>query len=384
MSLTITENGNFGQTLLGRIGVGMNSRQRVIGALERRKIDRVPVHLSCGGPNSAIDALLTHYQAKDRMDLLLKMQIDTRSVSPRYVGPSGQAPIGNEKGTESVFGGSEYIKCDFEGSGGIAGTYADDLGSRPFKHFTTVREIEDHSWPKADWFDFTALKEDCRRNSEYGIRCGGWSPVISRVFELFGMEKALLYFHDRPDLIHATIGKVTDYYYELFDKTLQAADGGIHIVGFGDDFATQRDLMLSLAMWRTYCKEPLRRLFSLGKKHGVYVFFHSCGAVRSIIPDLIEIGLDILYPVQPKAWGMDHRELKAEFGDRLTFWGGIDVQQVLPFGTPEQVRRTVRERIEILGAGGGYILSSSHNLLKAFPLENILAMYDEAIKTTPP
>jgi hypothetical protein len=172
----------------------MNSRQRVMGALERREIDRVPMDLACGGPNSAIDALLSHFQAKDRMDLLNKMQIDIRSVSPRYVGPSGQAPIGNEIGTETIFGGSEYIKCDFKGSGGIAGTYADDLGSRPFKHFTTVREIEEYLWPKIEWFDFTSLEQDCHRNSEYGIICGGWSPVISRVCELFGMEKALVFF----------------------------------------------------------------------------------------------------------------------------------------------------------------------------------------------
>jgi len=211
--------------------------------------------------------------------------------------------------------------------------------------------------------------------------CGGWAPVISRVFELFGMQKALLHVYDRPDLIHATIERTADYYYELYDTALQAAEGGIQIIGFGDDFATQRDLLLKPAMWRDFCLEPLARLFSLGKKHGAYVFFHSCGAVRSILPDLIEIGVDILFPIQPNAWGMDHKELKAEFGDRLAFWGGIDVQHLLPFGTPEQVRRAVRERIEVLGAGGGYILSSSHNLLKAFPLENILAMYDEALRT---
>lgn len=99
---------------------------------------------------------------------------------------------------------------------------------------------------------------------------------------------------------------------------------------------------------------------------------------------MIEIGLDILFPVQPLATGMDHAGLKAEFGDRLAFWGGVDVQRILSFGSPEDVRRYVRERIRILGSGGGYILSSSHNMLKSFPLENILAMYDEAMKTKPP
>jgi uroporphyrinogen decarboxylase len=194
------------------------------------------------------------------------------------------------------------------------------------------------------------------------------------------MEKGLTYLYDRPDLVHATIERVTGFYYEFYDTALRAAQGGVQIVGFGDDFATQRDLMLNPAMWRSFCKASWARLFSLGKRHGAHVFFHSCGAVRSVLPDLIEVGMDALFPVQPNAEGMDHRELKAEFGDRLAFWGGIDVQYVLPFGTADEVRRHVGERIDVLGAGGGYILSSSHNLLKAFPLENILAMYDEAAR----
>ena len=359
----------------------MNSRERVIRALDRQETDRVPVGLSCGGPNSAMDALLSHFGVENGDELRRAMNIDIRGVSARYIGSDGRAPIGSDTGADTVFGGTEYMKCDFDGSGGVAGTYADELGSRPFKYFTSVREIEEYAWPTIEWFDFSSLKEDCHRYSEYGISLGGWSPLISRVFELFGMEKGLTYFHDRPDLIHATIEKVTDFYYEFYDTALKAADGGVQIIGFGDDFATQRDLLLSPTMWRAFCKEPLARLFSLGKRHGAYVFFHSCGAVRTVLPDLVEIGLDVLFPVQPNARGMDHRKLKAEYGDDLAFWGGIDVQHVLPFGKVEDVRRHVRERIEILGAEGGYILSSSHNLLKAFPLENILAMYDEASRT---
>ena len=208
----------------------------------------------------------------------------------------------------------------------------------------------------------------------------GLAPILSRVFELFGMETALIHMHDSPNLIHATIDKAIDYYYEFYDRALQSAGDSTMIVGFGDDFAAQRDLLISPEMWRTFCKKPLQRLFSLGKKHGAYVFFHSCGAISSIIPNLIQSGMDILFPIQPNARGMDHRELKREFGSDLTFWGGIDVQTLLPFGTSQEVRKAVRERIEVLGEGGGYILSSSHNLLKAFPLENILAMYDEASK----
>ena len=230
-------------------------------------------------------------------------------------------------------------------------------------------------WPKADWFNFDFLKEYCKQYQNFAVMLGGWSPILSRVFELFGIETTLTNFYRRPNLIRETIRRITNYYYELYDTAMSIAGDRIHIAGFGDDFATQQDIMISPEMWRDFCKKPLARLFSLGKKHNVYVFLHACGAVRKIIPDLVEIGLDILFPIQPSAKGMDPLELKTEFGDRLAFWGGIDDQTVLPFGTPEEVRQYTRERIKILGSGGGYILSSSHNLLKHFPLENILAMY---------
>jgi uroporphyrinogen decarboxylase len=361
----------------------MNSRERVIGALERKKIDRVPTYLACRGPISAIDKLLSHFDVDNEEEVRRKLNIDIRGVAPRYTGPEGMAPISAVDGVDTVFGGSEYVKCDYDGSGGIAGTYADEFGHRPFKDVTTVKEIEEYSWPTTEMFDFSSIEEDCIQYRDYGIMCGGWAPILSRVFELFGMEKALMLFYDKPELIHAAIEKMTDFYYEYYDKSLQAAKGGIQILGLGDDFATQRDLMVSPKMWKEFSIKPLARLFSLGKKHNAYVFFHSCGAVRSVLHELVNIGMDILFPVQPNAWGMDHRELKAEYGDKLAFWGGIDVQEVLPFGTTEDVRQCVRERIEILGTGGGYILSSSHNLLRGFPLENILAMYDEAMKTSP-
>jgi len=356
----------------------------VIASLERRKIDRVPVDLVCGGPNSAFEKLLLHFKAKDPEELRLKMKIDARYVYPLYVGPTGRAPPHVEMGVPTEFGGTEYMKCDYEPEGGIAGTYSNNLGSRPLRNCTTVKELENFLWPKAEWFNFDFLKEYCNQYRDYAVMLGGWAPILSRVFELFGIETALTNFYRRPSLIRETIRRITDYYYELYDIALSVAKEGVQIVGFGDDFASQHDLMISPEMWQDFCKKPLARLFSLGKKHNVYVFIHACGAIRKIIPDLVEIGLDILFPVQPLAKGMDHAELKAEFGDRLAFWGGVDVQSVLPFGTPEDVRRYVRERVKILGSGGGYILSSSHNILKSFPLENILAMYDEAKKIKMP
>jgi uroporphyrinogen decarboxylase len=110
------------------------------------------------------------------------------------------------------------------------------------------------------------------------------------------------------------------------------------------------------------------------------VLFHSCGAIRNIIPDLIEIGLDILYPIQTRAAGMEPGRLKTDFGDRLTFYGGVDTQWTMPYSTPDDVRREVRERIEVLGRGGGYIVSTTHVLMNDVPPENVVALYEEATR----
>jgi len=364
----------------------MNPKDRVRRSIERRKIDRVPLALHCGGPGSAYEKLRQHFSAQSGEEILQKMEIDIRGVFPRYVGPSERSTVfedGVGHGLTTEFGGTEYMKCDYSGSDGIAGTYSDDLGNRPLKDCTSVSEIENYQWPQIEWFDFGNIREDCIKHKQYAIVLGGWAPLLSRLFELFGMKTTLVNIKLRPNMLHAAIRKITDFYCDFYDTALSYADGMVDIVGWGDDFATQDNLMISPESWRSFFKQPLVRLFSLGRKHGVYTFFHACGAIRSIIPDLVEAKLDILFPVQPRAKGMDHGEIKEEFGDHLAFWGGIDVQKTLPFGTPRDVRQEVRERIRVLGRGGGYILSSSHNILQHVPLENILAMYEEAVKTKP-
>lgn len=131
-------------------------------------------------------------------------------------------------------------------------------------------------------------------------------------------------------------------------------------------------------MWRRYFKLPLGRIFGLAHEAGIKTMFHCCGSVRELLPDLIDIGLDIVMPVQVSAAGMNPQYLKREFGSHLRFDGGVDTQYLLPSATPEKVREQVRFLIDVLGEDGGYILASSQNLLADIPLENVLAMYDEA------
>jgi uroporphyrinogen decarboxylase len=147
----------------------------------------------------------------------------------------------------------------------------------------------------------------------------------------------------------------------------------------GDDVGGQRAMIMSPQSWREMIRPHLARIFQVGKSRGLWVAHHSCGAIRPIIPDLVEMGLDVLNPVQCNCPGMDPLELKREFGSELAFMGGVDTQGVLPNGTPEEVYRATVRLVEGMTAdGGGYILAASHAVPPETPTENILAMYDAA------
>jgi uroporphyrinogen decarboxylase len=140
--------------------------------------------------------------------------------------------------------------------------------------------------------------------------------------------------------------------------------------------------MISPESWRKFLKPTYKRLFELIKSYNLKVWFHSCGTFRPVMPDLIDIGMDIWETVQAHLEGNDPRELKKEFGNDLTFFGAINCQKTLPFGSPEDVRKEVRERVSTLGKGGGYICGPDHSIQANMPAENLIALYDEIRKCT--
>jgi uroporphyrinogen decarboxylase len=150
----------------------------------------------------------------------------------------------------------------------------------------------------------------------------------------------------------------------------------------GDDMGTQETSQISLGMYRDLVKPRHRKIYQYVKEHSrLYVFLHSCGSIYNLIPDLIDVGVDILNPVQTSAAEMDPIRLKKEFGDKVTFWGGgCDTQSVLPHATPEEIEAHVRERIQILAPGGGFVFTQVHNVQSNVPPENIIAMFNAVKK----
>lgn len=155
-----------------------------------------------------------------------------------------------------------------------------------------------------------------------------------------------------------------------------AANGKVDVVLTGDDFGSQNAPLVSPAMWEEFFGDGFREYVAIAKRHGAKVMHHSCGAIRPIIPLMVERGLDILQSIQPEAAQMDGGELKAEFGDRLCFHGGMSIQRTLPFGTPDEIRAEVKNRVANLGFNGGYILCTSHNIQADTPVDNVRVMLD--------
>ena len=242
----------------------------------------------------------------------------------------------------------------------------------------TVSDIEGYEWPRTDWFDYSTIAEQSREVEDYAIMflVGGLGHFANLIgHERFFMEMAL-----NPKMMEAGFCRTADFLAELTERTLQAACGRINIICIQDDFGTQRGPMISNETYRRFFKPHHRRIFEIGHKYGARNMQHSCGAVFDFIPSFIEIGADILDPIQTTAAGMQPARLKREFGKDLCFHGGIDTQNVLVHGTTEDVRRHIDSLIREFSGNGGFVLAPSHYIQEDAPLENVLAVFDQATR----
>jgi uroporphyrinogen decarboxylase len=212
---------------------------------------------------------------------------------------------------------------------------------------------------------------------EMFIGCDVSPCVFEMYWRLRGMEPAMLDMAGDPELIETMFGRCADFAHVLSKKA--CARFALDWLWAGDDVASQQSLLMSPRAWREQIKPHLARVFAVGKERGLWVAYHCCGSLRPIIADLVEIGLDVLNPVQCNCPGMDPLELKREFGEHLSFMGGVDTQDLLPNGTVDDVRRATARLLEGMTAdGGGYILAASHTIPPETPDANIFAMYAEA------
>jgi uroporphyrinogen decarboxylase len=215
------------------------------------------------------------------------------------------------------------------------------------------------------------------RAKEFYIGCDVSPCLFEMVCRLRGMENAILDLAADPELAEAMLERAETFARHIAEAACERF--ALDWLWTGDDVGGQRAMIMSPQCWRERIRPRLARIFDVGKSRGLWVAYHSCGAIRPILPDLVEMGLDVLNPVQCNCPGMDPIELKKEFGQELAFMGGVDTQGVLPNGTADEVRReTARLLEEMTVGGGGYILAASHAVPPETPIENIYAMYEAA------
>ena len=205
--------------------------------------------------------------------------------------------------------------------------------------------------------------------------------LFDRAWILRGFENLMMDFYDAPGFVVELMDNLENQCSKMIDVLIENWPEQIDAIGFADDYGSQNAIMVDPEIWRRFMKPGLKRLYEQIKDAGKHVYTHTCGNVLPIIPDFIEIGLDMLQPIQPEA--MDIYAVKKEFGKELCLVGGISTQATLPFGSPEDVKNEVQECIEHMGKGGGYVMAPAKPILKGVPLENAVALIDSIVLQKP-
>jgi uroporphyrinogen decarboxylase len=357
-----------------RIKEKLSRRERVLLAMSHRTTDRIPISDMCGTLNppagEAFHNYLVRYHNTDAISYIVEA-VDTRTITYFYNGPAletGEDFWGVKKKPVSYGEGSYYEICYY-----------------PLKDIQTVQELDRYRWPSADWFRYDLIKDMIKGlngDGEYCIIAASANPFETS-WAMRGFEQALMDMVTKPDLVHAIMQRVTDFFLETFSRLLKAADGMIDLVYTSDDIGGQTNLLVSLPMWEEFIKPYHVRINEMVHNMGAKIMYHSDGAIMNAVEGLIDMGIDILQPLQFDARGMDPAILKQQAGDRLCFEGGVSVQKLLPFGTAEEVVGETKKLIDILGKDGGYILGPSHCVQAGTPPENVYAMFETALSYYP-
>ncbi len=343
----------------------ITSKERILRAINHLEVDRIP--LDYWGVSEITDKLFSYYGVKCMKDLSKSMKLD----KIMYCGPYPK----NGMGYWDAWG-IEMKKVMLPGNQGV---YEEPIKA-VLAEYDTIDEIRaNYSFPTTDMYDYSVIPQQIKDFEGYAVE-GGYTSVTYMYEMLRGTENMLVDFALEPELAKYILGEIQSFSYDHMKKTLEYGDGRIDLAQVTDDFGSQNNLLISLSMIDEYLGDIYEENIKLVKSYDAKVFHHDDGAMIPALDWLVNKGIDVLNPLQWHLPTWNIAELKAQYGQTLSFHGGIDNQFVLPFGTKNQIIEEVRTCIDILFADKtGYILAPCHNIQANTPIENILLMYDEAI-----
>jgi len=336
----------------------MTHRQRVLRMFRFEQTDRPACDLmeAVVWPEFQTYCQQTH-GLDDSQAVIDWLDPDFRWIAMRHVGPEGS---GGGDGDQDAPQSRAVVDGPLAGAETVAEVEAFDFGDPAL-------------WEPPDFAAFARRWPDHAR-----VFCPGWYPLFWGACQDFGMEAGLVKMLAEPELIEAYLRRRSEVYMDRLSRGLAAAGGHCDICWLGDDYAGQQDLIIDPALWRRLIKPRLAEHVRMVRDHGLAPMLHSCGAIRDILGDLIDIGVAAVLVFQTSARGMDPESIAAEFGGKLVFYGGLDVQQLLSFASPEQVRAEVRRNVRAFRDCGGYVVANSHHCIATVRGENVEAMFDAA------
>ncbi len=351
--------------------------QRWQSAVNYEVMDRLPTFYSATDEfTNSLKQYLGHDLATilyDYFDIDYRFQgegMEAKSWEPAYVGPELKK---YDNGTfENIWGSKQ--KYIYYGSGKYTETIDFALARAE-----TVKEVDDHQWPQVDWYDYKSILPTIKQFPDYPFTVGYLAPGWF-AWEVRGMSQFMIDCLERKAIAEAILMHICDFGYEYFKKIIETVKDyigkNVHCIHLADDWGTQQGLLMSPSIFDDFFAPHYRRIIDLAHSAGMKVEFHSCGSAIKIFPRFIDVGVDIMNPIQTSAKDMIPLKIKKEFGKELVFSGGIDVQQVLPKFTPNEVKKEVISMLESMGKNGGYIPGPSHNIQAGTPPENVVAMYE--------
>ena len=345
----------------------MNHKQRILAAIRHDKVDRIPTDM--WATPEVMTRLREYLGVTDNIAIFDKLDIDgIIGIAPPYIGPALKVE-GDYHENEWGMG---YRKQVYE-----TGSYDEQI-HHPLAKAETIDDIENYRWPSPDWYDYAALPVLAARHPNRAVECG-YTAVFYYHNLLRGLEQSLIDPLIDPELTNRIIQHLSDFFFEYHRRCFEACEGLIDTTQVTDDWGSQYGLLTSQTIFERFYKKATQRAIDLAHQHAIHVFHHDDGDMRPLLPTLVDMGIDILNPVQWRCGNWNLAEIKAQYGSRICFHSAVDNQQTLPFGTPADVRNEVKMLIATLASDQtGLIIGPCHNLQPVTPVENIIALYEAA------
>jgi uroporphyrinogen decarboxylase len=348
----------------------MNARERVLAVLERRKPDRIPVDIWL--VPELVEKFKRYLNVETEYDIYRVLDVD--KIAWLGIPWKGRVLRDPNEHQEEDHWGVKYKQVQASETSEYG-----EVAFNPLASFSDPAELDDYPWPSPVDFDYaTAAKEAKLLAAEY-VTLGPWVSFFEIYCQMRGLEQALMDTVINPQFLHKALDCIGDVQGRMIERFLVAAEGAIDLVFLSDDMGSQTGLLMSPASFDEFLFPRIKGWCDMIHSHGAKTFFHTDGASEPVIPGLIEAGIDVLNPIQHVCPGMDMPSIKATYGDRLIFHGGVENQQILPFGTAAEVAAETRQCIEGLGPEG-YIPCSCHFAQAHTPVENILALIETVQK----